>query len=37
MLVLAAANPTGNVMTYVFPVVLFLAVAAWSFFQYSRR
>lgn len=37
MLVLAASNPSGSVMTYVFPVVLFLAVAAWSFFQYSRR
>jgi hypothetical protein len=30
---LAAANPTGDVLTFVFPVVVFLSVMLWGFFQ----
>lgn len=37
MNVLASANPTGDVMTWVFPVVLFVGVMIWGFFQRSRR
>ena len=37
MLVLASANPTGSEMTFVFPIVLFVSVVLWAFFQYSRR
>jgi hypothetical protein len=37
MLVLAAGNPTGSVMTFAFPVILFAGIVLWAFFQYSRR
>jgi hypothetical protein len=37
MNVLATANPAGNVMTFVFPVLLFVGVVVWGFFQRSRR
>jgi hypothetical protein len=37
MSVLAAANPTGAVMTYVFPLTMFLCVGLWGYFQHSRR
>jgi hypothetical protein len=30
---LAAANPTGDVLTFVLPVAIFLAVLLWGFFQ----
>jgi hypothetical protein len=37
MLVLAAANPAGSDLTFIFPVVLFACVTIWAIFQYSRR
>ncbi len=37
MNMLAAATPAGNVMTYVFPVTMFVAVVVWGFFQRSKR
>jgi hypothetical protein len=30
-------NRTGDVLTWVFPVVLFVGVMIWGFFQRSRR
>jgi hypothetical protein len=37
MNLLASSNPTGSEMTFIFPILLFAAVALWAFFQYSRR
>jgi len=37
MLVLAASNPAGSDMTYIFPVVMFVCIVVWAIFQYSRR
>jgi hypothetical protein len=37
MNILATASPAGNVMTYVFPVTMFVAVVVWGFFQRSKR
>jgi len=34
---LIAAAPAGNVLTFVFPVGLFVGIALWAFFQRSRR
>jgi hypothetical protein len=34
---LATATPAGNVMTFVFPVTIFVGVVVWGFFQRSRR
>lgn len=30
---LAAKNPTGDVLSYVFPVAVFLGALLWGFFQ----
>lgn len=37
MNILATATPAGNVMTFAFPVALFVGVAIWGYFQRSRR
>lgn len=37
MYLLASSNPAGSQMTFIFPVLLFAAVALWAFFQFSRR
>jgi hypothetical protein len=37
MNMLATATPAGNVMTYVFPLTMFVAVVVWGFFQRSKR
>ena len=37
MIVLASANPAGSVMTFAFPVTLFVCVVVWAIFQFSRR
>ena len=37
MSTLATATPAGNVMTYVFPVLMFVGIVVWGFFQRSRR
>ena len=37
MNILATATPAGNVMTYVFPVTMFVAVVVWGYFQRSKR
>ena len=36
-MIVLAANPSGAVMTFVFPVTLFACVVGWAFFQFSRR
>jgi|GEM_PF-1873579 len=37
MSILASTTPAGNVMTFVFPVALFVGVVVWGFFQRSKR
>ena len=37
MSTLATATPAGNVMTFVFPLALFVGIVAWGYFQRRRR
>ena len=37
MSTLATATPAGDVMTFVFPVGLFVGIVVWGYFQRSRR
>ena len=37
MSTIATASPAANVMTFVFPVALFVGIVVWGYFQRTRR
>jgi|BarGraIncu00222A_1022003.scaffolds.fasta_scaffold48716_3 hypothetical protein len=37
MSTLATATPAGNVLTFAFPVALFVGIVVWGYFQRTRR